>query len=180
MNAFEIRERAKLLAGDLDAMGENVHEYESSGESDDEISTDRLKQHARLIYSNSDDENETLVTEPNPNENEPNSANSVAHSRNSTPDVSNDPQNGTENPITNVFDSEDFNSQSIRQRLAGLEDSEPMDDVIALNSKPNKRNRFSMTENGSLSESDDDDIGLITSFRKKKAKILDDDDDDDE
>lgn len=172
--------RAKVLAGDLDAMDENAHEYDknSSGESDGEISTDRLKQHARLVYSNSDDENETLMAESNPNENKANSINLIEHSRSSTPDDSNGPQEGNENPITNVFDSEDFNSQSIRQRLAGLEDSEPMDDVMELNNKPNKRNRFSMTEKDSLSESDDDDIGLTTSFRKKKAKILDYDDDD--
>lgn len=182
LNAFEIRKRAKLLAGDLDAMDEKVHEYEknSSEESDDEIATNRLKQHARLVYRNSDDENETLVADSNPNENEANSANSVEHSRSSTPDVPNDPQDGNENPIANVFDSEYFNSQSIRQRLAGLGDSEPMDDVMELNSKTNKRNRFSMIENDASSGSDDDDIGLITSFRMKKAKIFDDDDDDNE
>lgn len=170
--------KAKLLAGDLNAMDENAHEHDknSSGESDDEISTDRLKQHARLVYS--DDENETLVTEFNPNENKSKSANLMAHSRSSTPDDSNGPQDGNENPITNVFDSEDLNSQSIRQRLAGLEDSEPMDDVMELNSKPNKRKRFSTTENDTLSGSDDDNIGLSTSFQKKKAKILDYDDED--
>lgn len=128
-----------------------------------------MKQHARLIYSNSDDENDTLVAESNQNE---------EHSRSSTPDITNDRRDGNENPITDVFDSEDFNSQSIRQRLAVLGDSEPMDDVVELNSKQNKRNRFSMTGNDSLSGSEDDDINLITSFRKKKAKLLDYDDDD--
>lgn len=176
MNTSEIHKRARLLAGDSDAIDENQEcEINVSSESDDEISTNRLRRHARLVYSNSDDENETISAESNQEEN---GANSVEHSKSPIAHISSDPLDGFEKTTANEFNSEDFNSQRIRERLADLGDSEPMDDVAEMNSKSNKRNRFSMSGDDSLSGSDDDDIGLISSFRKKKAKILDDDDDD--
>lgn len=190
MTANDIRLRAKLLSGDamddeeaekakssISISSRNIESDNDSDGSIDQMSINRKNVRERLIYNDSDDESDSEMNLVN-KENKSSDINQLSDAASNSPE-DNDDLKGI-NADTNVendqneFNSEDFNSQSIRQRLADLGDSENMDELEEISSKPNKRSRV---ENPFASSDDDDDPEApITSFRKKKAKMIVDDD----
>lgn len=204
MSATEIRQRAKLLNGEsVDLIDDNNessatveraespfseqsqqicsdNDHHNDDNDDDQMSIIRKNRRERLIYNDSDDESDSDIFDriksigrknsPQKQFKPPDNANAEEEMNTIT----------NAEPVQMEFDSEDFNSQTIRRRLADLEDSENIDDLDEISNKSKKRARLDLGEESPVNSDDDgmdDADNPILSYRKKKARILDDDDD---
>lgn len=132
MTAEQMRMAAKILGGesienDLPAVDDEFERlYVSDSEEDTsftEIEKDRqnrLQKARDLVYNDSDDEDERQSISKSNNANNP--INSFDMLKNGSDQTNDD--NEIEPAPAVVFDSEEFTSQVIRQRLAELDDSD--------------------------------------------------------
>lgn len=138
MNAHQMRLVAKILGGETIESSNNGAEEDFErlyvSDSDDESFTEiemnrqsRLQKANELIYNDSDDENERqsiAITKIPTNE-----ENMFDMIKNGTEQMDQDDDHDEDEPenqrnAAGAFESEEFNSQMIRQRLAELDDSD--------------------------------------------------------
>ncbi|XP_055324474.1 protein timeless homolog [Sitodiplosis mosellana] len=212
MAAKEMRLAAKLLGGepieniesaDADDDFERLYVSDSEDESFTEIEKDRqnrLQRANELIYNDSDNEEEQRpALKPTNQAKKPKGGiNLFDMVKDGTEQMDQDDESASNDGqnTTTAFDSEEFNSQVIRRRLAQLEDSDSESDSAAGNGVSGKATNNDESEkegeetfNSNKRErsvpeavatmSDDDDPIVAPQKKRAKISIIDDDDDDD-
>ncbi|XP_031631724.1 protein timeless homolog [Contarinia nasturtii] len=210
MSAKDMRSAAKLLAGEpIELFDERANDGDDfdrlhvsdSDESFSEIARDRQRQQ-RLIYNDSDNDDEQRVAlQPKPAKKSKKGIHLFDMIKDGTEMVqSEDEDNQNNDDDANNFgapESEEFNSQVIRRRLAQLEDSDSDSEIgngvsaKMLNTddenekeneeggtNSNKRERSVPEEMTTLSDDDEEPI-MVPQKKKARMSIIDDDDDDD-